>query len=32
MTIDNKGIQPDYFIYNDVPKYKWIDFVINKLN
>lgn len=32
MTIDNKGIQPDYFIYNNVPKYKWIDFVIEKLN
>ncbi len=32
MTIDNKGIHPDYFIYNEVPKYKWIDFVIDKLN
>jgi hypothetical protein len=27
MTIDNKGIQPDYYIDKSVPKYKWIDFV-----
>ncbi|WP_108807329.1 S41 family peptidase [Aquimarina spinulae] len=32
MTIDNKGIHPDYFIYDDVPKFKWIDFVIDRLN
>lgn len=31
MTIDDKGIHPDYFIYNHVAKYKWIDFVTEKL-
>jgi hypothetical protein len=27
MAIDNKGIQPDYYIDKSVPKYKWIEFV-----
>lgn len=27
MTIDNKGIQPDYYIDHTVPKNNWIDFV-----
>ncbi|QTE24217.1 S41 family peptidase [Polaribacter cellanae] len=26
MTIDDKGIQPDYYIDQSIPKYKWIDF------
>ena len=32
MTIDNKGIQPDYYIDKDIPKYKWIEFVERTLN
>ena len=32
MTIDNKGIQPDYYIDKSVPKYKWVDFVNEILN
>ncbi len=32
MTIDNKGIQPDYYIDKSIPKYKWIEFVSNVLN
>lgn len=32
MTIDNKGIQPDYYITRDIAKYKWIDFVVDILN
>ncbi len=31
MTIDDKGIQPDYYIAKDIPKYQWIDFVTNIL-
>ncbi len=27
MAIDDKGIQPDYYIDKTVPEYKWIDFV-----
>ncbi len=27
MTIDDKGIQPDYYIDRSVPKYGWVDFV-----
>jgi hypothetical protein len=27
MTIDDKGIQPDYFLDNTIPQYKWVDFV-----
>jgi len=32
MTIDNKGIQPDYYIDKSIPKYEWISFVTNILN
>ena len=32
MTIDGKGVHPDYYIYNNIPKYKWIDFVVQNLN
>ena len=32
MAIDNKGIQPDYYIDKSVPQYKWIDFVNEVLN
>ncbi|MBL4670076.1 MAG: peptidase S41 [Flavobacteriales bacterium] len=32
MTIDNKGIQPDYYIDKSIPKYEWIDFVAKLLN
>ena len=31
MTIDDKGIQPDYYIDKSVPKYEWIQFVTNTL-
>ncbi|TRX16463.1 peptidase S41, partial [Flavobacterium franklandianum] len=27
MTIDSKGIQPDYYIDESIPKYKWIEYV-----
>ena len=27
MTIDDKGIQPDYYLDKEIPAYKWIDFV-----
>lgn len=27
MTIDSKGIQPDYYIDKSIPDYKWINFV-----
>lgn len=32
MTIDNKGIQPDYYISKDIPKQDWIEFVTEILN
>lgn len=32
MTIDEKGIQPDYFINKEIPKYEWIKFVTEILN
>lgn len=32
MTIDNKGIQPDYYIDKSVPAHKWIDFVSETMN
>jgi len=32
MTIDNKGIQPDYYIDKEIPKYEWIKFVSEILN
>jgi hypothetical protein len=28
MSIDEKGIQPDYYIDRTIPKYKWINYVI----
>ena len=31
MAIDDKGIQPDYYIAKDVPAYKWVDFVHRRL-
>ncbi len=31
MTIDDKGIQPDYYIAKDIPKYQWIQFVTKVL-
>lgn len=32
MTIDDKGIQPDYYIDKEIPKYEWINFVTEILN
>ena len=32
MTIDDKGIQPDYYIDKEIPEYKWIRFVTDVLN
>ncbi len=32
MAIDNKGIQPDYYIDHNIPKYKWLNYVIEILN
>ena len=32
MTIDEKGIAPDYYIDRDIPKYRWINFVTQVLN
>lgn len=32
MTIDDKGIQPDYYIDKEIPRYKWIQFVTDVLN
>jgi hypothetical protein len=32
MTIDDKGIQPDYYLDKSIPKYEWIDFVTKSLN
>ncbi|ARS36464.1 S41 family peptidase [Pontibacter actiniarum] len=31
-TIDGKGIQPDYYLDNSIPKYKWVEFVSGVLN
>lgn len=31
MAIDEKGIQPDFFIDKTIPKYKWLAFVVNSL-
>lgn len=31
-TIDEKGIQPDYYIENSIPLYDWTDFVNSVLN
>lgn len=32
MAIDNIGVQPDYYIDEEIPEYKWIDFVSKILN
>lgn len=32
MTIDGKGIQPDYYIDKEIPKYEWIKYVTEILN
>ncbi|HMU04286.1 MAG TPA: S41 family peptidase [Saprospiraceae bacterium] len=32
MTIDNKGIQPDYYIDKSIPKHEWVSFVDGILN
>jgi hypothetical protein len=32
MTIDSKGIQPDYYIDESIPKYKWIEYVNKTVN
>ncbi len=32
MAIDGKGIQPDYYIDEDIPKYQWMNYVIKILN
>ena len=32
MTIDDKGIQPDYYLDKSIPKYEWLKFVMNSLN
>lgn len=32
MAIDEKGIQPDYFIDKTIPDYQWIDYVDEVLN
>lgn len=31
MSIDDKGIQPDYYLDRSIPKYKWIEYVVNSL-
>ncbi len=32
MAIDDKGIQPDYYIDEEIPEYEWINFVSKILN
>ncbi|WP_438863960.1 S41 family peptidase [Neptunicella sp.] len=32
ITIDGIGIQPDYYLDNSIPRYGWIDFVVETLN
>ncbi len=32
MTIDGKGIQPDYFLDDEIDDYKWLDYVTENLN
>jgi len=32
MTIDNKGIQPDYYMDNEIQEYNWIEYVNKILN
>ena len=31
MAIDDKGIQPDYYIADDIPAYEWVEFVSKRL-
>lgn len=31
-TIDGKGLQPDYYLDKEIPRYEWIDFVNNILS
>ncbi len=31
MAIDDKGIQPDFYIGRDIPKYKWVEFAAERL-
>ncbi len=31
-TIDGKGLQPDYYLDNEIPKYNWVDFISNILS
>jgi C-terminal processing protease CtpA/Prc len=30
--IDNTGIQPDYYLDDEIPEYQWMDYVSNILN
>ncbi len=32
MSVDNKGIQPDYYIDKEIQEYNWIEYVNNILN
>jgi len=32
MTIDDKGIQPDFYLDKSIPKYEWVEFVVKSLN
>lgn len=32
VAIDEKGIQPDYYIDKSIPQHLWIDFVNETLN
>jgi hypothetical protein len=32
MTIDNKGIQPDFYLDKTISKYEWIDYTLKILN
>lgn len=32
MAIDDKGIQPDFYIDKSIPKYEWIEYVVRVLN
>jgi hypothetical protein len=31
MTVDGKGIQPDFYLDKTIPQYKWVDFVKEQL-
>jgi len=32
MTIDNIGVQPDYYINSEIPEQEWIPFIVEILN